>query len=587
MRQFAGRVDTRRLARAVRGGLATAALVLGTLGIAHAQPAGPDLTIGKTHIGNFSASQPDATFTLQVSNTGGAPTVGTVTVTDALPASLTPVSASGAGWTCLITGNAATCSRSDALVAGASYPSITLVAVVSATPPAAITNTATVSGGGDTNLANNTALDIANVGFAVADLAITKTDGVTSVAPGGSVTYTLVASNAGPSNASGALVVDTLPALLTGVTWTCLGAGGGTCTAAGNGNINQSVNLPPGGSVTYTVTATVSLSASGTLSNTATVSPPAGAADPNPGNNRATDTDTIVQSADLAITKTDGVSSVAAGGNLTYTIVASNAGPSSASGATVADTLPASLSGASWTCVGADGGTCTAAGSGNLSDTVNLPPGASVTYTVTATVSPSASGTLSNTATVSTPAGLSDPNPGNNSATDTDTLAQGGDLALTLTGTAGPVAPGNPVAYTLTATNTGPASASGVAITSVFPAPLTGVQWTCVATGGASCAASGSNAVADTVVLPAGGSVVYSVSATVAANASVASVTSSASLTPPAGFADASAANNTASAVTGIQLAPVAVPTLTPWGLAVLALGVVGALGLGRRPERG
>ncbi|MBK7394428.1 MAG: DUF11 domain-containing protein [Chloracidobacterium sp.] len=106
-----------------------------------------------------------------------------------------------------------------------------------------------------------------------ADLSITKTDGVASVTPGGSTTYTITASNAGPDAVSGATVADTFPASLTGVTWTCVGAGGGTCTAAGSGNINDtSVNLPVGGSVTYTATASVSVTASGSIANTATVS---------------------------------------------------------------------------------------------------------------------------------------------------------------------------------------------------------------------------------------------------------------------------------------------------------------------------
>ena len=253
-----------------------------------------------------------------------------------------------------------------------------------------------------------------------ADLAITKTDGVTTVTAGGSVTYTITASNAGPGNATGATVADTFPAILTG-TWTCVGAGGGTCTASGSGNINDTVNLPPGGSVTYTVTAAVSAAATGTLVNTATVTAPAGVTDPNPGNNSATDTDTIDQAVDLVITKTDGVTTVTAGGSVTYTITASNAGPSGANGAMVADTFPATLTG-TWTCVGAGGGTCTASGSGNINDTVNLPPGGSVTYTVTAAVSAAATGTLVNTATVTAPAGVTDLNPGNNSATDTDTV---------------------------------------------------------------------------------------------------------------------------------------------------------------------
>ena len=98
----------------------------------------------------------------------------------------------------------------------------------------------------------------------VADLAITKTDGVTTATPGGSVTYTITSSNAGPDPVTGATVADTFPASLT-CTWTCVGAGGGTCTAAGAGNINDAVNLPAGGSVTYTASCTVSAAATGSL----------------------------------------------------------------------------------------------------------------------------------------------------------------------------------------------------------------------------------------------------------------------------------------------------------------------------------
>ncbi len=247
------------------------------------------------------------------------------------------------------------------------------------------------------------------------------TDGVTTAVPGGSVTYTITASNAGPSNVTGATVADTFPASLT-ATWTAVGAGGGTATASGSGNINDTVNLPAGGSVTYTVSATISPSTTGTLSNTATVAAPGGVTDPTPGNNSATDSDTLAPQADLAITKTDGVTTATPTGTITYTITASNAGPSNAPGATVADTLPASLT-ATWTAVGAGGGTATASGSGNINDTVNLPAGGSVTYTVTATLASTASGTLSNTATVTAPGGVTDPTPGNNSATDTDTVS--------------------------------------------------------------------------------------------------------------------------------------------------------------------
>jgi uncharacterized repeat protein (TIGR01451 family) len=130
-----------------------------------------------------------------------------------------------------------------------------------------------------------------------ADLVITKTDGQASAVPGTSVTYTITASNAGPDPAVHATVTDVLPGAITGVSWTCVGAGGGTCTAAGAGDINDTVNLPVGGSVTYTLTGTIDASATGGLSNTATVTAPDGMTDPVPGNNSATDTDTLTPEA--------------------------------------------------------------------------------------------------------------------------------------------------------------------------------------------------------------------------------------------------------------------------------------------------
>lgn len=260
-----------------------------------------------------------------------------------------------------------------------------------------------------------------------ADLAITKTDGVTTAVPGQSTIYTITASNSGPDPVASATVADTFPATCVGVTWTCVGAGGGTCTAAGAGNINDAIALPAGGSATYTATCPISAAATGSLSNTATVT--SADPDPVPGNNSATDTDTLTPQADVSITKTDGVATVVAGGSTTYTITASNAGPSNAPGSTVADTFPAVLT-CTWTCVGAGGGTCTAAGSGNINDTVSLPAGGSTTHTATCNVSAAATGSVSNTATVAVGAGVTDTNPANNSATDTDTVVQPGNLTV-------------------------------------------------------------------------------------------------------------------------------------------------------------
>ena len=131
----------------------------------------------------------------------------------------------------------------------------------------------------------------------VADLAITKTDGVTDVARGATITYTIVVTNNGPSAVTGATVTDTLPDddTLTNVTWTCTASGSSACSTPGpgSGNINATVNLPAGGQVTFSVTGTVALNAPGLLVNTATVKAPPGVRDPISSNDRATDSDSV------------------------------------------------------------------------------------------------------------------------------------------------------------------------------------------------------------------------------------------------------------------------------------------------------
>src|SRR5207248_646132 len=133
------------------------------------------------------------------------------------------------------------------------------------------------------------------------------------------------------------------------------GSGGSVTTAcgaaSGSGNLATTATMRPGAVIVYTVPATVSGSATGTIVNTATVAVPAGTTDPNLANNSANDSDTVSGSADLAITKTDGVASVTAGGSTTYTIAVINNGPSDVTSATVTDTAPANATFGAWTCV--------------------------------------------------------------------------------------------------------------------------------------------------------------------------------------------------------------------------------------------
>ena len=128
-----------------------------------------------------------------------------------------------------------------------------------------------------------------------ADLSITINDGQSSTGPSNPVTYTIVATNNGPSSVTSAFVSDIMPSGLSGVSWTCVGTNGAVCTTAtGDGNINTSVDLPVGGTVTFKVNGTVAASAGNTLTNKVTIATPGGVSDPAPGNNSATDSDLVI-----------------------------------------------------------------------------------------------------------------------------------------------------------------------------------------------------------------------------------------------------------------------------------------------------
>ena len=129
-----------------------------------------------------------------------------------------------------------------------------------------------------------------------ADLAVTKTNGQATYSSGSTTTYTIVARNNGPFGVLGATVSDPVPSGIpsANVSYTAVVAGGATTSVTGTqtGAINDVVNLPVGGTVTYTVVVSIPFSFSGNLANTVTVTPPSNITETTPANNTATDTDT-------------------------------------------------------------------------------------------------------------------------------------------------------------------------------------------------------------------------------------------------------------------------------------------------------
>jgi len=198
--------------------------------------------------------------------------------------------------------------------------------------------------------------------------------------------------------------------------------------------------------------------------------------------------------ADLAVTKDDSVVSYVPGGTLTYTVTVTNTGPAAVTAASVSDARPIQVVSWDWTCAPASNATCTSnhANPATFTDNIDLTAGESISYTVTATLAADAVDTVTNTVTVTAPAGIYDPVPGNNSASDLDD-----PLSIQVTKTADPTSvpeSGGAVSFEVSVLNN---SAETVSLTSLVddrfgnlngqgtcdltPAPvlLTGETYTC------------------------------------------------------------------------------------------------------------
>ncbi len=460
----------------------------------------PDMTISKSHVGNFTRGS-TASYTLTASNvsTLGA-TSGVVTVNDTLPLGLAPVSAAGTGWTCSVSGQTVSCVRSDSLAAGAVYAPITLSASVLQSAPATVTNTAVVGGGGEGNLLNDTATDIANV-ISTADMSVTDAGSPSPVvAAGANITYTQVVTNSGPSAADNATVVATIPANTTLVSfaapagWSCLNTGVGV-----TGNVvctNANMAAVTSGTFTMVVKVTAGTANGTVIGETVTVA--SSAVDPNSANNTAS-VSTLVGATgpNLSVTNLGTPVPVQAGNDITYTQMVTNTGTTAVTGGSFSEAItPAAnltfvsvTAPAGWTCTGFPATPCS-------DPTVGA--GASGTFTVLYKVNAgTASGTaIADTATVT----ATNQSYGANSAVANDVVATAtqANLVLSTAGAPTTLLAGNDITYTQTVTNNGPAAATTATLTEATPTNTTFASviapagWTCTtpavgATGNVTC----------------------------------------------------------------------------------------------------
>ncbi|MBW4575193.1 MAG: DUF11 domain-containing protein [Aphanothece sp. CMT-3BRIN-NPC111] len=264
------------------------------------QPLQADLSLTKTHIGNFTIGR-QGTYTLTVTNNGPATAAAPITITDNLPSNLSFVSFLGtSAWNCSGTTNI-TCTYSNNLASGESNAIDITVAVGSGTPTGtnSITNTATVSSPTpDPTASNNTANNPTTV-VSGADLAITKTHTGT-FAPGSNTgnSYTITVTNNGPNAASPNIkVVDDLPV---GVHYQSSSSTDFSCTSDSAASANtvtctRTTAMSANSSSTITLNVNVLSGATLPLENNVVVgSSPT--PDPNLSNNSATDTVTTTTS---------------------------------------------------------------------------------------------------------------------------------------------------------------------------------------------------------------------------------------------------------------------------------------------------
>ena len=470
-------------------------------------------------------------YNISTSNVGTAPFFGTATMTDNLPAGLTVNSYGLNGWTCspaapVVGPNTITCTRpytaGAPLAVNGTTPVVTLNTTATAT--GSIANSMTVSSPdaniADTNPGNDTTTYTVTgvAGASSADIRVVKTAAPATVVVGDVLTYTLEIVNAGPDTSLNVVVDDALASLINsnagptgsgfiGATITAGNATGGACTDTASGATQRNLNctftanpvctagvdcpkiliqVRPGGNATTSRTNTANA-----LSQTT--------ADPNLNNNTGSVTTATTAKADVTVTKSATLASVAAGQNLTYTIAAINRPVgltlSAADNVTITDTLPsdvvfvsASPSTGSCTTMPAAGSTTSAANNQLVCNlgTVNN----NAQQTVTVVVRPrteTRNTTLINNVAVATSTPETD-GTNNTASVSTPVTSPVFDMLINKTVSVDPLAAGDNTVYTVTVTNQGPSATQGVVMTDTLPGAKLSYQSNTVSTNpGASC----------------------------------------------------------------------------------------------------
>ncbi len=320
---------------------------------------------------------------------------------------------------------------------------------------------------------SNTAVATINVTLRPADLVTVKTlaSGDSTPPAGSLVTYHVTVTNNGPGPAANITLSDALPANLTAT------PNNGTATAGSYAGPTWTIpELASGASATLTLEGTVNAVPGGTVITNTTTAAISNRSDPtNAGNDLSESVTTTAPLADLVTVKTlaSGNPAPAEGDTVTFAVTVTNNGPSIATAITLTDLLPSGLT-------ATPGNGAVTAGSyvpgTGLWSIPALGIGASAVLTLEGTVDAGTSGDpISNTTTLATGA---EPDPGTtgNDLSEAVTVANETDLVVAKTVDNPAPFEGETVAFTITATNNGPARATGLSLTDLLPAGLSFVS---------------------------------------------------------------------------------------------------------------